>query len=109
MDIAGIMREFAGYLEKVRLREAARAYDKFASELQTGVSRERLGEICREVQESLRAGPMTISDRPVTNPDGSVNREATKRFSEIIDELRKFARRHAGGTRRFRWWGGSRS
>ncbi|MBV1780860.1 hypothetical protein KRR55_17235 [Paeniglutamicibacter sp. ABSL32-1] len=108
MDTAGIMHEFAGYLEKERLPEAARAYDEFARELEAGVSRDRLAEICREVLESLRAGPMTISDRPVTNADGSVNAEATNRFNALIEDLRKFARGHVRGTRRFRWWGGSR-
>ena len=42
VDIAGILREFAGYLEKVRLPEAARADEEFARELRAGASRGRL-------------------------------------------------------------------
>lgn len=66
MDIAGIMREFAGYLEKERLPEEARAYDEFGRELEVGVSRDRLAEISREVLESLRAGPSRMRTGPST-------------------------------------------
>lgn len=108
MDMGGKMREFAGYLQKVQLQEAARAYEGFAHELELGVSRERLRQICRDVQKSLRAGPQTISDRPITNPDGFVNTALTDRFNALIGELRRLARRNGGGMRSLRPRGGSR-
>lgn len=93
-DVAGKLREFAGYLANERLTEAATAYQGYARELAAGVSSERLSEVAESVFKSLRAGPMTLADRPITNSDGSVNAEDTARFTALVEELRMFARRH---------------
>lgn len=92
--VAEKMSELAGYLAHERLTEAAAIYEGYARELAAGVSSERLSEVADSVLKSLRAGPMTLADRPITNSDGSVNAEDTARFTSLVEELRTFARRH---------------
>lgn len=91
-EISRKLLSFAQYLYQLGLPDAAAAYEDFARELDGGVTRERLREICADVLTSLRAGPMSISDRYVTDLDGSPDESANTRYFALIDDLRKFAR-----------------
>ncbi|GAA1496872.1 hypothetical protein [Paeniglutamicibacter kerguelensis] len=105
-DISTKMLSFANHLYQIGLPEAAAAYEDFARELDEGVTRDRLGEISAEVSMSLRAGPMSISDRYVTNLDGSPDESANESYFGLIQDLRKFARSNLRGKGISRFFGG---
>ncbi|MFF5792945.1 hypothetical protein ACFY5D_12930 [Paeniglutamicibacter sp. NPDC012692] len=96
-DISSKMLSFANQLYQVGLPEAAAAYEDFARELDDGATLDRLREISAEVLVSLRAGPMSISDRYLTNLDGSPDEPANERYFSLIHDLRKFARSNLRG------------
>lgn len=97
-QVAEQLRELSSYVKHERLTAAAQTFRAFASELEAGVRPDRLRQITRELQEALRAGPMSISDHPVTNSSGEVDSQATARFAVLIGELRRFARHNGGRT-----------
>ena len=76
---------FAQYLYSVRLPQAAEAYKDFARQLENGVTADRLNDICNDVLSSLRAGPMTISDRYITKADGSPDTTETDNYYVLIE------------------------
>lgn len=92
--VAAKLRQLSEFLEHEHLTTAAQTFKGFAAELEAGVAPDRLRQIARELREALRAGPMSISDHPVTNPDGAVDAQATERFDALVGELRRFARQH---------------
>lgn len=91
-QVADQLRELAAYVEHERLIAAAQTFRAFASELEEEVLPDRLRQIAGELQEALRAGPMSISDHPITNSSGEVDPQAAARFDALIEQLRKFAR-----------------
>ena len=107
-DVSRRMFLFAEYLHSLQLPRAAEAYEDFARQLENGVTTDRLNDICNDVLSSLRAGPMTISDRYITKPDGSPDTTEADNYYALIDELRKFARSNLHRKKNARFFPGFR-
>ena len=91
--VAGQMRRLAYFLDRIRQPVAARNYEGFATELETGVAQARLVEICAITLPSFRGGMGSLNDTYVMKADGSPDLDADEEFAALRAALSRFGER----------------
>ena len=89
--VASLLK-LSGYLDDLDKGVSAAWFRKCAGELQKGLKRKQLLEVCREILHSLDNGPGRIPDLYFAHPDGSPDIGRTDAYLETIRAVRRFAR-----------------
>jgi hypothetical protein len=87
-----LLLKLSGYLNELGKDVSAAWFRKCADELQKGLNRKQLLEVCRDILHSLDNGPGRIPDLYFSHPDGSPDIERSDAYLETIRAVRRFAR-----------------
>ena len=87
-----LLLKLSGYLDELEKDVSAAWFRQCADELQEGLSRKQLFEVCRNILHSLDNGPGRIPDLYFAHPDGSPDIKRAEAYLETIRAVRRFAR-----------------
>ena len=87
-----LLLKLSRYLDELDKEESSVWFRKRADELQKGLGRKQLLEVCRSILHSLDNGPGRIPDLYFAHPDGSPDIGRTDAYLETIRAVRRFAR-----------------